>query len=442
MSNLTLQKFEAHSFLGIDKEKPVILDFTKAKNKKFIKLTGDQETGKSSTLMAIMYAMGAAFEIDKKNFPNAKDGTIAIDLEFEYEGIAHHVIGSGNSLKLKKMYGDKWIDAGEPKTTLRKIFGNLGTSPMFLKTMRGKDQIQWFKDTFGNDLEVTKKEQKYIDNLKLIEKDRRDANREIKSIKGFLNESPLFLAYEKSQKKFAEPVVAKKEKDRLEALTAKKTQYDNAVNTLTSLKLTRTAQENTIAELERKLLEEKEKLVNVENRIADGEAWTKANSDIVSTFDKANEDWLNISKILIEQDKWKEILKKEKDLHEYEEVSKQADSRVDKLRMELLKLTKTYLPEIEGLEIRVKVGLDDEDEGVYYMDKTLAQLSESELTELFAEIYFKKNSQFIFLENVTSFGSTAVALFNRLIKDGVQIFASEMDRSQKEMQINFLAKVN
>jgi len=122
-------------------------------------------------------------------------------------------------------------------------------------------------------------------------------------------------------------------------------------------------------------------------------------------------------------------------------ASTQADGAIDKLRLELLKITKTYLPDIEGLEIRLKTGLDEEDEGIFYQGKSFAQLSESELWDLFLVIWAAKDVQFIFCENVNALGSEAIKTLNRLVKEGAVVFASEMERSKKEMEISFSTKI-
>ena len=48
---------------------------------------------------------------------------------------------------------------------------------------------------------------------------------------------------------------------------------------------------------------------------------------------------------------------------------------------------------------------------------------------------------FIFLENTTSFGSKATAVFNELAKNGATVFASRMERKVKEMGISFKSKI-
>jgi hypothetical protein len=108
----------------------------------------------------------------------------------------------------------------------------------------------------------------------------------------------------------------------------------------------------------------------------------------------------------------------------------------------MLKITKTYLPPIDGLEIQVNTGIDNERaEGIYYNDKTLAQLSESELWDLFMRIWNEKGVRFIFCENINALGSEAIKTLNKLSKDGCTIFATQMDRSKKTIGISFEAKI-
>jgi hypothetical protein len=126
-----------------------------------------------------------------------------------------------------------------------------------------------------------------------------------------------------------------------------------------------------------------------------------------------------------------------------EQTSMEATGTLDKLRLDLLKITRTYLPGIEGLEMKLKMGLDDEEEGIYYNGKSLAQLSESELWDLFENIWAEKGVQFVFCENITSLGSEAVKTLNRLVKEKkAQVFATAMDRSKKDMEIIFSTKID
>lgn len=445
MKDLHLKRFEANDFMGISAEDPIIIEFATArKGQGVTKLTGDQGVRKTSTLTAIMYLMGAAFDVDTKNFKNTTDETLDVKMEFDYEKEKYSVEASGNRLVLKKWFkeADKFVTVNEPKTVLRKIFGNLGISPMFLKSMEGKKQITWFKETFGTDEEATRKEKKIIESIDLVFNQRRDVNRDIKSIKGSLSLEPLFQNYEKSLEKFKKPVSAEKEKAAYDELTKKNIQFENAKRTLSSLKDDEIEIENKITDLREQLSKAEKQQLEIKDRIEKGEKWQTENKNIPKEYAAATEAWTNLSKTLAEQEKWKGILKKKKELDDNETASQEADGTLDKLRKDLLKLTKSYLPDIEGLEIRVKTGLDDSEEGIYYQCKTLAMLSESELWALFLQIWAEKDVQFVFCENVNSLGSDAIGILNGLVKSGAQVFASEVIRKQKHMEISFSTKVD
>lgn len=438
-----LKHFEANSFMGISHEDPIVIEFVKNKKAKVLKLTGDQGTGKTSTITAFMYLMGAAFNIDAKTFKNINDEAIDLKLEFEHDGGQYKIEASGNRITLKRFYkeSDKWVTENSPKETIRKIFGNLGISPLFLKELSGKKQIQWFKETFGTDEEATKKEQKLVLNIDTVFNQRRDVNRDIKNLKGALETEPLYQNYEKSQEKFKAAPSAKKEKDELDAITTKNSEYDKAKTGIDGLRQAETRHKAAIKEYEGKLAVEKEALKLAEKRITDGLKYVEDNKDVPEKYAAANEAWLNLSKTLAEHERWKGILKKEKEYIEMQEASTQADGTLDKLRVDLLKLTKTYLPPIDGLTLKVKTGLDDEEEGIYYNEKTLAQLSESELWALFMQIWEQKDVSFVFCENINALGSDAISILNKLVKEGAQVFATEMVRKQKEMEFSLETKV-
>lgn len=443
MKDLELKVFEAKDFMGINSENPIVIDFTKSKKNGVVKLTGDQGVCKTSTIMALMYLMGAAFNIDQKHLKNMKDEAIDLNLEFEYDGSSYKVEAGTTRMVLKKSIGDKFVNIGEPKATLKKIFGNLGVSPMFLKEMEGKKQIQWFKETFGADEDASKKEKKIVADIDTLFLQRRDVNRDIKTLKGSLEADPLYQNYEKSQERFKTTVSAEKEKAALDAATEQMREYERSKEGVASLTRQRAALTIEIDELRLKLEKAEAAQKETRKRIEDGEKWLEKNKGVPNKFSSANEAWLNLSKTIADQQAWKAVLKREKEYNEMVEVSIQADGQLDKLRLELLKITKKYLPDIEGLEIKIKTGIDDAAEGIFYNGKSLAQLSESELWQLFELIWEQKDVYFVFCENVNALGSEAVKTMNRLVKEKkAQIFATEMDRSKKEMNISFTTKLD
>lgn len=448
MSDLLLQEFTANSFLGIDKSSPVVIQFLAAKkNQNITTLTGDQGTRKTSTLSALMAIMGATFSFETKNLYNKTDEAIDVSLTFKYQGDDYEAKLTSNRLTLKKFYKSagkdgKWIVEGSPKETLRTIFGAIGVSPMSLKDKSGKKQIEWFKENMGSDSDVSKKEEKKIAELKSKENERTEVGREVKSLKGWLDQNELYAAYEKSEAKFGKPINAEKEKKKFDEISNKKQAYDQYQNTVTVTKASLTDTNNQIHELEEKLKSLKQISEATSLSIEKGEKWLEEHKSIIKEHEEANKEWLNLSKNIADQREWKDVLAKEKEYNEKTDQYLQFDGDIDKLRQDLLKLTKSYLPKsIEGLEVKVKVKLDDEDEGIYYNGKSLAQLSESELWDLFVQIWAEKDVQFVFCENVPSLGSDAIETMNTLAKGGAKIFASAMQRGQDTMTITFETKI-
>lgn len=440
--DLSLQQFTANDFMGIDSSAPIVIDFSKARGN-VVKLTGDQGTKKTSTMTALMYVMGAAFNVDTKTFFNQTDEAIDVTLAFKYEGEDYVVTANGSRFMLKRKIKDRMVQEAEPKTILKNIFGNLGVSPMFLKEKNGKQQIEWVKKTFGVEEEASKKEVKITTQLKEAETNRREVNRDIKNTKGALELEPLFQNFEASQKKFKEAPSAKKEKEAFEALQEKNAEYDRAESGIAQLKQEIANRNNIIAELKKKLKAEEDALMAAQKRKEASDKWLKDNESVPADYEAAQEKWLNLSKTLADHEKWKTIVKRKSELDDMEETVNVTNGLIDKLRKQLLELTATYLPKVPGLEIRVKVGLDDEDEGIYYHNKSLAMLSESELWDLFADhIWPAKDVFFIFCENITSLGSQAIANMNKLVKDKkAMIFASEVDRKKDEMSITITSKI-
>ena len=444
MNDLTLQQFEAKDFMGINQDAPVIIDFTKTRGKNAVIFSGDQGTKKTSTMNALMYLMGANFNVDVKNFFNQKDNAVDVTLAFGHDGDDYLITANGTRFVLKRKFKDRWVSESEPKTTLKRIFGNIGVSPMHLKDKSGKEQIKWVKETFGVEEDASKKEVKITGSLRELESTRRDVNREIKTLKGALDAEPLYNDYENSLKRFKESPSAKKEKERYDELTELNRKWELGKSEVTRLTTDLSVKTNEIAELEKKLALLKKSAEDIGDRIEKGKKWLVENKDVPKEFEKATEAWINLSKTLAEYDKWKTILKREKEYNDCLDAVNVANDRIDKLRKELLSLTSTYLPKVPGLEIRVRVGLDDEDEGIYYNNKSLAQLSESEIWDLFADhIWPEKDVYFIFCENITSLGSEAIKNMNRLVKEKkAMIFATEMDRSKDELNITITTKLS
>lgn len=445
---INLERFEAKSFMGIDKSKPVIIDFTKRKkNQKIVELVGDEALCKTSTICGILYAMGAAFDINKKQLFNTTDDKLDVNLKFSYDGAKYEVVVADDRISLKKYDEDaeKWKKEDEPVATLKKIFGPVGLSPFALRTMRGKDQIEYIQELFGSGEDTKKKHRQIESDYDDLFAKRRDVNREIKNLKGALAAEPLFVNYEQSQEAFKTPIAADKEKAAYEEIAKKNREYLNyKENVLPSKKSALVSKQREIAELEQRLAAAKKEEKDISAAVEKAEKWVDDNKGVPAQFKKADIDWMNLSNKLADQRKWTDVLQKEKDLKALEKASEKATSQLDDLDLQMLKLTSSYLPKIPGLKLKVRPSIDKDKEevGLFFNDFTMAQLNESEFAKLWAQIFIEKEMSFLFFENLNSYGSGAIAVINELAKeDGVLVFGTRMERKQKHLEINFNSKV-
>lgn len=443
---LELEKFESTSFAGISSNSPVVIDFTaKRKNQNVVEFIGDQGSGKSSTLMGILYAMGATFNLDKKKLLNSIDAAIDETLSFKYDGESYQVVAKTSRVELKKQNDNgKWSAVDSPMALLRKIFGPVGLSPFSVKELKGKDQIKYFQDMFGSGEDASTKMKKLEDDIDVLFAQRRDVNRDAKSLSSALELEPLFQNYEKSLERFKKPVSADKEKKAYEEIAKKNADFEKNKALLSSLTEELGAKTEEIVELRQQLDKAIKEESALKERVEKGKKWEQDNKNIPKEFEAAHKEWLNLAQVLADYEKWKQILAKEKQLTEIQEAATAATGQLDELREKLLKLTKSCLPKVDGLEIKVAAGLDkaDKPEGVFYNDQPIHELSESEYTDLWCKIWDAAGVNFIFIENITSMGSGAVKTMNQIAKNGGMIFATHMDRSSKDMSIVFKAKID
>lgn len=442
---IELELFEANSFAGISSAHPVVIDFTsRKKNENVIEFFGDQELGKTSTIMGILYAMGATFNIEKKKLLNRTDKKIDVNLKFTFDGEQYHVSADENRVVLKKLNENgKWKPEDSPMTLLKKMFGPVGLSPYQVKTMKPKDQIGYFLDTFAPEGGVGKKLEKLEKEIDEVFGERRDVNREVTALKNALEIEPLYQNYEASTARFAKPLSAEKEKAAFDTISKNKSDYDRYAENLNMLKA---SHKDAVADIERlkKELAEAEALEKeLSQRVENGNKWIADNKDVPVKYEAAQKDWLNLSKTLADQEKWKDIMRREKQFNEKMEQATELTEKLETKRAELVKLTSKCLPAVEGLTVKLSAGLDKkDDEGVYYLGMPLHTLSESKETEFWCKVADAAGVNFIFLENTTSFGSKATSVFNELAKNGVTIFGTRMDRQIKEMGVLFKKKID
>lgn len=446
-NELILEEFQANSFMGISSDQPCIIDFTsRKKNQNITEFVADQAKGKSSRLLGLLYAMGARFDIDKKQLINLADGKIQEGLKFTWKGTKYHVIVSTNRVEVKKFSEDaeKWTKIDEePMQFLRDVFGPVGLSPFQVRSMKPRKQIEYFQEMFGGDSDAAKKIEKLEKDIDTVFEERKEINRDVKTLSAALEAEPLYQSYEKSQERFSKPVSAANEKKKYDDLYEKKTAYEKYQNVVDITEGELKDKQNKIADLEQQLAKAREEEKTLSESLDKGKAWLNTNKNILAEFEQANKEWLNLSQKLVDYEKWKAILQKEKQLNEKQEESITKTGELDEKREKLLKLTKSCIPKVEGLEVKLVAGLDKtkEEEGIFYQGKSISILSESEYISMWCLIFEAAGMNVIVLENLTSLGSDAVKTLNLLAKNGAQIFATKMLRGQKDVKVVFSSKI-
>lgn len=444
---LELGVFTARSIMGIDSTRPIVVDFTeRRKNQNYIEAESDQETGKSSWETGIMMAMGAAFDIPLSKLANRKDGKIDIDQTFKYNGDSYHLFRNTDRLTLKKLSENgKWKPEDSPGALVRKMFGPVGLSPFKVREMDGREQIKYFQDMFGSGEDATKKMKEIEARISKNFTERTGVNRTVKELSSALKIEPLYQNREDSEKRFAKPINAESEKKKFDELSTKKTAYEKYQNTHNIAEAELKDKKSQIEQLKKQLQNMEAAAETLQTSINTGAEWLEKNKNVLVEYEAANKDWLNMSKKLAEQEKWKEILKKDKELDAAEQKSITLTGEIETDRESLLKLVKKCLPKVEGLTIKVASGIDKEDkpEGVFYNDQPIHELSQSAYEALWAKIFVASGVKFLFFENVNNFGSATKSLLNHLVKEeGVLIFGTKTNDKIKELGITFKSKID
>lgn len=449
-----LISYDGKSFMGISKASSVFIDFTeRRKPKGFVELMGKHGIKKTSTLWGIAYALGAELPLEKARLFNSLDKGLDEDILYKKGKEEFKIEVRSSRINLKKKVGDdKWRDVDEdtPAAMIRKTFGPVGLFPVHVKEMKGRKQIEYFQELFGSGEDASKKMAKLESEYDTKYQKRTGINSQVTLLKGALEVDPLFQNYEKSSTKYAKPINADKEEKKYKELADKKNAYEKYVNTVELAKADVADKDNRIADLEKELAKIKAERAAMQTKVDTGEKWLKEQKGILQEFATADEEWLNLSKTISEQNRWTEILKKEKQMIEKQEESSTLTEELKDLTDKILKATNEALPKVKGLVARVATGIDKtkQPEGMFYVvpgkkeEQPLHQLSETEYADMWCQIWETEDMQLIFIENMTSFGDSMVNTLNQFVKNGGTVFYTIMNREIEELTISFKDKID
>lgn len=454
--NIQLLEVKPESYAGISKDQNIVLLFPD-KESRIALLSADQGKGKTSILKFIERITGSSDRVP--NAINKIDHDVKGELKFI--NTATNTVFTARETRttftVKQEQNGVVSDIKKPFDFLQKALGPVGTSPMFLKKIEGKKQIEWIRKLYRFSSEEINEEQKIDSEYKSKFTRRTDVNRDVKRLHSELLESKYF-KWDNENKTFVHSEIRQQEESRnannsidKDELTRRfeeankkskiKTQYTETINQLN-------AQEKSvrdeIKEIELRLKQKQEQLNGILTRLENGHKFLEK----VSTADAELEELqVKVAELVEVKASEMAIANDDRKLSEYESfVTEQIDlnAEIDELRIKKKEFVARFTPSIEGLEIIVDDGSIDNEkqEGIYYKGHTIAELSESELWGLYIELCRVQGVNILCIDNVNSLGTNAIEILNEFAASGGYVFCSAMERTQFELKATFHKKIN
>jgi hypothetical protein len=446
---LKILRLSVDSFGKIDRSQPVMIVFPDGV--RHVQLEGDQAVGKTSVLSALKAACG--YDLPE-NAVNKTDNDRRAEFEFEKNDRRYKVKITKTRFEVELLVDNNWTKLSSPKGVLADILGPVGASPMFLKDLDGKKQVEWLRSFYRLSEDEKAMETRINNDYSEAYKSRTQVKKDHARLEQELKSNSYYLNRESWQTKIDQMGTDNQAKDLITDVQARFTEYTKAKSGVDALKANMNAAHQAVTdadaeieELQRKLAaaqqkkEEKLSAVQVlQSRIAQGEKWIEENKAI-------EEEHANITSIVQQQTEnerhkieFTNMVEKEKqERHLYDEYLR-LEGKIDELKNAKKKFIQAITPDLPDLEVCVPDD-DEKREGIFYQGKTMAELSESELWSLYAQLLEKLNLKIIIIENIGSLGSGAVEIINQYIAAGGYVFASQMIRVEKNLKVQVLDKV-
>lgn len=427
---MKLKQLEVTSFGGINPAAPVVIDFS---NSKWVNAEGDMGAGKTSLLNALLVACGQLGHTGKegKNFINNDTGKIDINFEFVGNDRCNYAVRCTKSSFSLTYDGEQ---VSEPITKMKELLGVVGVSPMEIKNKPLREIVKWLSTYSTKSAEEFEGQLvKYKAGIKTATETRASANKSVKALTEYLNNEELFINWEKSEKDYAKQVDIKELSVKLDEAGKKSDKYVQSEAALKQLGQRKTNIEEQIARLT-------QEAKTIDADIKRGEKFIEENKTAKKDYDTVKTEYDNVHTKLQSYNKWQEIKTKKKELDDFETISQQADAKEKEILQQVKELQAEILPDIKGVEIVTEDSHENgviKKEGLYWNDRNVSQLSESEWWSLVLSIWRKYKVKVIVVDNMQSLGSGAVELLEKLVKDGCYILSAEMNRQTKTLEIDY-----
>jgi hypothetical protein len=456
---------------NVDPDGGLVIVFPDGLN--YMQKEGEQETGKTSLdlclaeLIGLEVAPNAINSITNEKWAKlrltGKDGNLydirSTKSTFSVERIetdpdTGEIVTNEKGREIK-------ASMGEPKSFIRKVVGPAGVSPEKIKQMSGAEQVAWVRSLFTLSKEVLEQEAIITKEYSASYKARTTAGNNKKFYKNLVDDSPYYKEYEKWEKYFAETNFDDLEQ-KMAAVREAYTVYqksEQGIETLKTISLPSakervTVEETAILDIEKQIQElqrqltkkhddldvAKKNVIAVEERIANGQTWLDENKRAKDDFESMSTQVEEATNFKSDKVKWETMLENKKQMDHHESEVIRLTNRLDEYAKAKQQIVAMYSPDVEGLEVCTPQEGDDR-EGLYYHGKTVVQLAESALWEMATKLWKTLGVKVIFVENISSLGSGAIGVFNEFLENGGMIFATMMNRAQKNMKITWHKKI-
>jgi len=459
--NTLLKNINIQSFKGIDESSPVIIDFNEAKNIVYIK--GDEGKRKTSTLEAIMWLMGAAFDV--KIAEMFHDGQpINEEMDFEHEDKTYKVIANGDKIVVKSLREgdgttkDRYVNEPSPKDLLQKIFKKCIIKNDFRYESKEK-QLEWVGNMFPLPKDAKDAIQSFQGKIKeMRETTRPTIGREMNAAKSVLESNPLFAEWKQKGDALSDEITKmekKLDKTDISEITGKYNQYKQAETALENFKEKEKTANEEIAELERQLSDIKLKIQLKTNeldatkgRINDGEAFLVKNKKVLAEYEKAIKDQNEVSDKRIRISDYERLIRDHAVYNEKSDEYIKIDSLIQQATAQIKNIKADYVPEIPGIDFVYDDEMQDNqvtrERGIYYKGHNIRTISGSEYVQCLVKIIRAAGARFIFIDDLATYGSETISYINELADEikpnGGVVFASEMERGS-ELIIEYKEKI-
>ena len=455
-NRLVLRNIKINSFAGISKKDPIIISFPDGY--RFLKAEGDQGTCKTSTIEALKSLLGANIAPNAIN--NEDNDKNALSRFVGRDGLLYQTKITKTTFTLENIVtddnGEPILDKGKertreekkPKSLIKQLIGPIGIGPMELKNMDSASQVVWLQSHSTKDeAEIKAKQDEISAKAKTAYDIRTNVNRDIKKLDAVINTSDYFVNKEDWNQKFN--AIGSKEQLNKD-FEDKKEVADKYIRAEERLKTVQNEYDTIGIEV---------MAINSEiQRLQDALKEKALRSDTLMQSIEIGKKYLNDNKSVAEEqatitEKLKEIAELEIKKVSFDQVQEYVKERgqlvEDKATLttayksasdELNTYLKSFVPNVEGLEIKVPTE-EDTREGLYFRDKTIDQLCESELWEMCLMIWNSFEVSVVFVEHLGELGSNAIERLNWFVENGGYVFATEMDRAEKNIKITVNTKI-